>query len=192
MVEELRQGGRARYRAESGQKHGQKADHAPDATLAIEQQHALDHAVEKGLLLSLGLGVFLELAGLDVLQQPALQNKFIREASGLATAEESAHGEGRRVVAVIGDGAMTAGMAFEALNNAGVSMADMLVVLNDNDMSISPPVGALNRCLARLMSGKFYAKAREGAKSVLKNTPLWVTMGSSRKSKISWIGCALE
>ena len=64
-------------------------------------------------------------------------------------------------------------MAFEALNNAGVSLADMLVVLNDNDMSISPPVGALNRYLARLMSGKFYAKAREGAKSVLRNTPLY-------------------
>jgi 1-deoxy-D-xylulose-5-phosphate synthase len=66
---------------------------------------------------------------------------------------------------------MTAGMAFEALNNAGVSAADMLVVLNDNDMSISPPVGALNRYFARLMSGKFYAAARQGAKQVLKNAP---------------------
>jgi 1-deoxy-D-xylulose-5-phosphate synthase len=70
---------------------------------------------------------------------------------------------------------MTAGMAFEALNNAGMphacGLADMLVILNDNDMSISPPVGALNRYLARLMSGKFYAAAREGAKSVLKNAP---------------------
>jgi 1-deoxy-D-xylulose-5-phosphate synthase len=56
---------------------------------------------------------------------------------------------------------MSAGMAFEALNNAGVSLVDMLVVLNDNDMSISPPVGALNRYLARLMSGKFYAAARD-------------------------------
>ena len=84
-------------------------------------------------------------------------------------------GEERRAVAVIGDGAMTAGMAFEALNNAGVShagvSADLLVVLNDNDMSISPPVGALNKYLARLMSGSFYAAAREGAKSVLKNAP---------------------
>jgi 1-deoxy-D-xylulose-5-phosphate synthase len=72
---------------------------------------------------------------------------------------------------------MTAGMAFEALNNAGVAhgglLGDVLVVLNDNDMSISPPVGALNKYLARLMSGKFYAAAREGAKSVLKNTPLY-------------------
>jgi 1-deoxy-D-xylulose-5-phosphate synthase len=78
-------------------------------------------------------------------------------------------------VAIIGDGAMTAGMAFEALNNGGVShggvMGDLLVVLNDNDMSISPPVGALNKYLARLMSGKFYGAAREGAKTVLKNAP---------------------
>jgi 1-deoxy-D-xylulose-5-phosphate synthase len=78
-------------------------------------------------------------------------------------------------VAVIGDGAMTAGMAFEAMNNAGVSHAgdnpDLLVVLNDNDMSISPPVGALNKYLARLMSGGFYEAARQGAKAVLKNAP---------------------
>jgi 1-deoxy-D-xylulose-5-phosphate synthase len=84
-------------------------------------------------------------------------------------------GEDRRAVAIIGDGAMTAGMAFEALNNAGVSHAginaDILVVLNDNDMSISPPVGALNKYLARLMSGNFYATAREGVKGVLKVAP---------------------
>jgi 1-deoxy-D-xylulose-5-phosphate synthase len=84
-------------------------------------------------------------------------------------------GESRRAVAIIGDGAMTAGMAFEALNNAGMPHAgkapDLLVVLNDNDMSISPPVGALNKYLARLMSGRFYGAAREGAKSVLKNAP---------------------
>jgi 1-deoxy-D-xylulose-5-phosphate synthase len=85
-------------------------------------------------------------------------------------------GEQRAAVAVIGDGAMSAGMAFEALNNAGYAHAgtqpaDILVVLNDNDMSISPPVGALNRYLARLMSGKFYATAKETAKTVLKNAP---------------------
>ena len=80
-------------------------------------------------------------------------------------------GENRKAVAIIGDGAMSAGMAFEALNNAGVSGANMLVVLNDNDMSISPPVGALNRYLARLMSGKFYSTARDTAKNVLKNAP---------------------
>ena len=100
----------------------------------------------------------------------------ISAALGMALAAKL-KGEERRVVAVIGDGAMSAGMAFEALNNAGVShagvLADMLVVLNDNDMSISPPVGALNKHLARLLSGSFYASARESAKSVLKNTPLY-------------------
>ena len=100
----------------------------------------------------------------------------ISAALGMAMASRL-KGEDRRAVAVIGDGAMTAGMAFEAMNNAGVPHAsgnpDLLVVLNDNDMSISPPVGALNRYLARLMSGQFYATAREGAKAVLKNTPLF-------------------
>ena len=98
----------------------------------------------------------------------------ISAALGMALAAKL-KGEKRKAVAVIGDGALSAGMAFEALNNAGVShgglQADMLVVLNDNDMSISPPVGALNKYLARLMSGKFYAAAREGAKTVLKNAP---------------------
>ena len=94
----------------------------------------------------------------------------ISAALGMAVAAKLS-GEDRKAVAVIGDGAMSAGMAFEALNNAGVSHADMLVVLNDNDMSISPPVGALNRYLARLMSGKFYAAARDTAKTVLKNAP---------------------
>jgi 1-deoxy-D-xylulose-5-phosphate synthase len=94
----------------------------------------------------------------------------ISAALGMAIAAKI-KGEDRRSVAVIGDGAMTAGMAFEALNNGGVSGTNMLVVLNDNDMSISPPVGALNRYLARLMSGKFYATARDTAKSVLKNAP---------------------
>ncbi len=94
----------------------------------------------------------------------------ISAALGMALAAKI-KGEERRTVAIIGDGAMTAGMAFEALNNAGVAGANMLVVLNDNDMSISPPVGALNKYLARLMSGKFYDAAREGAKTVLKNAP---------------------
>jgi 1-deoxy-D-xylulose-5-phosphate synthase len=94
----------------------------------------------------------------------------ISAALGMAVAARL-KGENRKAVAIIGDGAMSAGMAFEALNNGGVSHADMLVVLNDNDMSISPPVGALNRHLARLMSGKFYAAARDTAKSVLKNAP---------------------
>ncbi len=94
----------------------------------------------------------------------------ISAALGMAVAAKL-KGEERRSVAVIGDGAMTAGMAFEALNNAGISQTNMLVVLNDNDMSISPPVGALNRYFARLMSGKFYAAARDTAKTVLKNAP---------------------
>jgi 1-deoxy-D-xylulose-5-phosphate synthase len=97
----------------------------------------------------------------------------ISAAMGMAIASKL-KGEDRRAVAVIGDGALTAGMAFEAMNNAGVSHggihADMLVILNDNDMSISPPVGALNKYLARLMSGKFYGAAREGAKNVLKGS----------------------
>ncbi len=98
----------------------------------------------------------------------------ISAALGMAMAAKI-KGESRRAVAVIGDGALTAGMAFEALNNAGVAhgglLGDMLVVLNDNDMSISPPVGALNKYLARLMSGRFYTAAREGAKSVLRGAP---------------------
>jgi 1-deoxy-D-xylulose-5-phosphate synthase len=80
-------------------------------------------------------------------------------------------GEDRHAVAIIGDGALTAGMAFEALNNAGVADCNLLVILNDNDMSISPPVGALNRYLAQLMSGQFYAAAKTVGKTVLKNAP---------------------
>lgn len=100
----------------------------------------------------------------------------ISAAHGFAMAAKL-KGESRRAVAVIGDGAMTAGMAFEALNNAGVPhgglLGDVLVILNDNDMSISPPVGALNKYFTRLMSGRFYSAAREGAKGLLKNTPLY-------------------
>ncbi len=97
----------------------------------------------------------------------------ISAALGMALAARQ-RGESRYSIAVIGDGAMTAGMAFEALNNAGVADANLLVILNDNDMSISPPVGALNRYLAQLMSGQFYAKARDMGKNVLKNAPpLW-------------------
>jgi 1-deoxy-D-xylulose-5-phosphate synthase len=80
-------------------------------------------------------------------------------------------GEDRYAVAIIGDGAMTAGMAFEAMNNAGVEDCKLIVILNDNDMSISPPVGALNRYLAQLMSGQFYAAAKNVGKQVLKNAP---------------------
>ena len=91
----------------------------------------------------------------------------ISAALGMALAAKS-KGENRHAIAVIGDGAMTAGMAFEALNNAGVyNDINLLVILNDNDMSISPPVGALNRYLARLMSGQFYAAAKNVGKQVL-------------------------
>ena len=94
----------------------------------------------------------------------------ISAALGMAVAARQ-KGESRHSIAVIGDGAMTAGMAFEALNNAGVEECKLLVILNDNDMSISPPVGALNRYFAQLMSGRFYSAAKAGAKNVLKNAP---------------------
>ena len=97
----------------------------------------------------------------------------ISAALGMALASRL-KGEDRHAVAVIGDGAMTAGMAFEALNNAGVADCNLLVILNDNDMSISPPVGALNRHLAKLLSGQFYATAKSASKTVLKGAPpLW-------------------
>lgn len=94
----------------------------------------------------------------------------ISAALGMALAAKI-KGEIRHSVAIIGDGAMTAGMAFEALNNAGVADCNLLVILNDNDMSISPPVGALNRYLAQLMSGRFYAAAKNAGKQVLKVAP---------------------
>ncbi len=95
----------------------------------------------------------------------------ISAALGMAVAARQ-QGKDHHCIAVIGDGAMTAGMAFEALNNAGMEQdLRLLVILNDNDMSISPPVGALNRYLAHLMSGQFYAKARDMGKSVLRGVP---------------------
>ena len=94
----------------------------------------------------------------------------ISAALGMAIAAQQ-KGERRHVVAVIGDGAMSAGMAFEAMNNAGVADADLLVILNDNDMSISPAVGGMNRYLARLVSGRMYAAARHAAERVLASVP---------------------
>jgi len=90
----------------------------------------------------------------------------ISAALGMAVASKLA-GIERHVVAVIGDGAMTAGMAYEALNNAGATDVDLLVILNDNDMSISPPVGALNKYLAKLMSGRFYSVAKRASEKML-------------------------
>jgi len=92
----------------------------------------------------------------------------ISAALGMAAAARL-KGEKRRVVAVIGDGAMSAGMAFEALNNAGD--ADVLVILNDNDMSISEPVGALNHYLAKVLSSRLYDTVRRGSKEVLSKLP---------------------
>ncbi|MCL4723326.1 MAG: 1-deoxy-D-xylulose-5-phosphate synthase [Rhodocyclaceae bacterium] len=94
----------------------------------------------------------------------------ISAALGMAIAARD-RGEQKHVVAVIGDGAMTAGMAFEALNNAGVADANLLVILNDNDMSISPPVGALNKYLARLFSGHAFNAARRAGEKVLGVSP---------------------
>ncbi len=90
----------------------------------------------------------------------------ISAALGMALAAART-GSARRAVAIIGDGALTAGMAFEALNHAGDLDADLLVVLNDNDMSISPNVGGLSNHLARMLSGRLYSSMREGSKKVL-------------------------
>ncbi|WP_347334590.1 1-deoxy-D-xylulose-5-phosphate synthase, partial [Ralstonia pseudosolanacearum] len=95
----------------------------------------------------------------------------ISAALGMALGAKT-QGENRVAIAVIGDGAMSAGMAFEAMNNAGVYRnLPLVVVLNDNDMSISPPVGALNRYLARLMSGQFYAATKKGVEKLLSVAP---------------------
>ncbi|MFC1748758.1 1-deoxy-D-xylulose-5-phosphate synthase [Pseudomonadota bacterium] len=94
----------------------------------------------------------------------------IGAALGMALAAK-AQGINRKAVAVIGDGALTAGMAFEALNHAGDLDANLLVILNDNEMSISPNVGGMSNYLARVLSGKLYATAREGSKKVLGGMP---------------------
>ncbi len=94
----------------------------------------------------------------------------ISAALGMAVAARQ-KGEQRHAVAVIGDGAMSAGMAFEALNNAGAMDVNLLVILNDNEMSISPPVGALTNYLARLLSGRMYATAKRASEHVLKRVP---------------------
>ncbi|CNL41978.1 1-deoxy-D-xylulose-5-phosphate synthase [Yersinia aldovae ATCC 35236] len=89
---------------------------------------------------------------------------------GMAVAAER-EGKGRRTVCVIGDGAITAGMAFEAMNHAGDIHSDMLVILNDNEMSISENVGGLNNHLAQLLSGKLYTSLREGGKKAFSGLP---------------------
>ena len=94
----------------------------------------------------------------------------ISAALGMAQATRL-KGENRHTVAIIGDGAMSAGQAFEALNNAGVADANMLVILNDNDMSISPPVGALHKHLARILSGSTFNAARKAGEKMLSVAP---------------------
>lgn len=94
----------------------------------------------------------------------------ISAALGMAIADHIHEAE-RKHIAVIGDGALSAGMAFEALNHAGALDLDLLVVLNDNDMSISPPVGAVSNYLAKVLSSRFYNQVREGGKSVLEGMP---------------------
>ncbi len=94
----------------------------------------------------------------------------ISAAMGMAMAARYA-GIDRKAVAIIGDGALTAGMAFEALNHAGASDTNLLVILNDNDMSISENVGAISNYFARILSGKLYAHLREGGKKILKRMP---------------------
>ncbi len=94
----------------------------------------------------------------------------ISAALGMAVAA-GAQNTARKAIAVIGDGAMSAGMAFEALNNAGVIDANLLVILNDNEMSISPPVGALTNILARLLSGRTFNAARRAGEKVLRMSP---------------------
>src|SRR5213075_2930983 len=96
----------------------------------------------------------------------------ISAALGMAVSAKL-KGEKRSCIAVIGDGAMSAGMAYEAMNNAGAMDVDVLVILNDNEMSISPPVGALTNYLARLLSGRIYATARKASKHLLKRVGVW-------------------
>ncbi|MGD8977024.1 MAG: 1-deoxy-D-xylulose-5-phosphate synthase [Gammaproteobacteria bacterium] len=94
----------------------------------------------------------------------------VSAALGMAIAAAS-NSEDRRVVAVIGDGAMTAGLAYEALNHAGSLNVDLLVILNDNDMSISENVGAMSNYLAKVLSGKLYSTIREGSKKLIRRMP---------------------
>jgi 1-deoxy-D-xylulose-5-phosphate synthase len=112
----------------------------------------------------------------------------IGAALGMAVAAARL-GEERRVVAVIGDGALTAGMAFEALNHAGTLPANLLVVLNDNDMSITENVGALSNYFARALSGRVYAHLREGGKKVLRQLP--TAMELARRSEEHMKGMVL-
>lgn len=98
---------------------------------------------------------------------------------GMAVARDLA-GENRNIIAVIGDGAMSAGMAYEAMNNAGAMDSRLIVILNDNEMSIAPPVGAMSAYLSRLLSGNAYRSLREIGKQVAKRLPKFVEKGAQR------------
>src|SRR5215475_13828501 len=103
---------------------------------------------------------------------------------GMAVARDLS-GEKRNVIAVIGDGAMSAGMAYEAMNNAGAMNSRLIVILNDNEMSIAPPVGALSAYLARLISGRTYTSLREMGKQIAKRMPKFVEEGAARAEGIA-------
>lgn len=103
---------------------------------------------------------------------------------GMAVARDLAGGK-NNVIAVIGDGAMSAGMAYEAMNNAGAMNSRLIVILNDNDMSIAPPVGAMSAYLSRLYSGKTYRSLREAAKQINKRLPKILANRANRVEEYS-------
>ncbi|GLI24213.1 1-deoxy-D-xylulose-5-phosphate synthase [Xanthobacter flavus] len=112
---------------------------------------------------------------------------------GMAVARDLGGGE-RNVVAVIGDGAMSAGMAYEAMNNAGAMDSRLIVILNDNDMSIAPPTGAMSAYLARLISGQTYRSLREIGKQIAGHLPKFVERGAQRAEEFArgfWTGGTL-
>ncbi len=112
---------------------------------------------------------------------------------GMAVARDL-DGKANTVIAVIGDGAMSAGMAYEAMNNAGAMQSRLIVILNDNDMSIAPPVGAMSAYLARLASGRTYRKLRETAKQLARNLPKFFYDKAKKTEEFSrgfWTGGTL-
>src|SRR5213075_1242146 len=108
----------------------------------------------------------------------------ISAALGMAVARDLSGGK-NNVIAVIGDGAMSAGMAYEAMNNAGAMNSRLIVILNDNDMSIAPPVGAMSAYLSRLYSGKTYRTLREAAKQINKRLPKIIANRANRVEEYS-------
>src|SRR5438874_7173558 len=104
----------------------------------------------------------------------------ISAALGMAVARDLKGDDGRNVIAVIGDGAMSAGMAYEAMNNAGSMKSRLVVVLNDNDMSIAPPVGAMSAYLSRLLSSKSFLSLRQIAREMAKHFPKQLVAAAGR------------